>query len=121
MADEILWGHYLYVKKGDRQPIEIALVKRYADMAGDIYRAGQQEIGFSAKEDIDKPTAMGTIGFVYIRNLDSTNFVEIGDDADNPSIKLLAGQAFMGPWGATNVSCKADAAVVIVEFVIIEL
>ena len=120
MADEILYGHFLYVKKGSRQEVEIPLRKKYADMTGDIYRAGQQEIGTN-KENIDKPTAMGTIGFIYIENLDSTNFVEIGDDADNPSLKLLAGQSFMGPWGATNVSCKADAAAVLIEFVIIEL
>ena len=120
MSNEIIYGQYLYVKKGDRLPVEIPLEKRFADMTGDIYNKGQQSIGLTA-EVIAKPADMSTIGFVYVKNIDATNFIEIGNDADNPSIKLLAGQSFSGPWGATNVSCKADTAACLIDFLIIEL
>lgn len=119
MADEIQWGIFLSVQKGSQKRLTIPFLKQYADMAGNVYRQGTQTIG-TAKENIDKPTGMGTIGFVAIVNLHATASVEIGDDADAPSMKLLAGQGFIGPWGATNVSCKASAELD-VEFLIIEL
>jgi len=78
-----------------------------------------QAIG-TTKENLDKPSDMGTIGFIYLHNLDTTNFLAIGDDADGPSLKLKAGEEVFLRWGASNVSVLADTAGCDLEYMLIE-
>lgn len=120
MANELLIDCFLRFKKGNMTPEMVESRPLYQTVTGDVHSCGRQSIGLTA-EVIAKPADMGTIGIVYIRNEDTTNFVEVGDDADNPSIKLEPGQFFLAPWGATNVSCKADTAACVVLFKMFEL
>jgi hypothetical protein len=78
-----------------------------------------QAIGTSA-ENLGKPADMATIGWVYLHCLDATNYVEFGDDADAPSIKLKAGEECFVRWNATNVSAKANTASCDVEYELFE-
>ena len=120
MSDEILVSMSIYVQKGSSNPIDITIHRQYIDMTGDIYQFSQQSVGTSA-ENLEQHADMGTVGIVYAHNLDTTNFVVFGDSADAPSIKLLADQWFLAPWGAAEVSAKADTAACIVEYLLIEL
>ena len=85
---------------------------------GDKYMAGVQIIGTTeesfAKGDI------GTIGFVAVRNMDATNFVQLGAATGAYSVKLLPGQGAVVPWGASNTFVKADTASCEVEYLLIE-
>ena len=107
-----------FVKSGSSE-VHIDTFTKYFDVTGEIAVQSSLSVGIT-KENISKPTDMGTIGYVFLWNRDSTNFVEFGDDADGPSIKLLAGEFGMFRWGATNVSAKADTAACVVEYALIE-
>lgn len=118
MANEIAVQMLLRMKISGEDPVEIDTLTQYFDMTGTEYVSGIFSIGTSA-ETIGKGD-VGTWGWVYMKNLDSTNFVEGGDDADNPSIAMEAGEPFLGRWKATNVSLKADTAACRVQFLGLE-
>lgn len=107
-----------FVKSGSPE-VNIDTFTKYFDVTGETAVQGNLSVGTS-KENIPKPTDMGTIGYVFLWNRDSTNFVEFGDDADAPSLKLLAGEFGLFRWGATDVSAKADTGACIVEYALIE-
>ena len=60
--------------------------------------------------------AGGTPGYVLLRNLDGTNFVQFGADADAPFGKLKAGEAALLRVVAAPISIKADTAACAVEY-----
>ena len=52
-----------------------------------------------------------TARWVYLRNLDTSNFIEVGFSAGVYGIKLLAGETALFPLKTTaTVYCKADTA-----------
>ena len=95
------------------------------DVAGDDYDAGIQTIGTS-NEVLAIKSDLGTaIAWCYFKNLDSTNFVEIGNQNGGAPIyfvKLLAGESTVLPVTVTrdNIACKADTAAVRLEFIVVE-
>jgi hypothetical protein len=89
-----------------------------ASQTGDKYMAGVQIIG-TTEESFTKAD-IGTIGYVAARNMDPTNFVQLGAATGAYSIKLLPGQGCVVPWGAANTFVKADTAVCEVEYLLIE-
>ena len=55
--------------------------------------------------------------YVYLRNLDATNFVEVKTDAAAVLIKLAAGEfAFFPVKGTVGLEIQADTATCIVEY-----
>lgn len=99
-----------YYKSGDT--VEVDEPYTVHDVTGTEYIDTILSIGTSA-ETVTK-SDIGTWGIVYLENLDTTNYVEVGDDADNPTIKLYASGSgvnwCLAPWGATNISLKANTA-----------
>jgi hypothetical protein len=94
------------------------------DVAGDAFIKGVQQIGTS-EEVLLQTDALGTIGYVYVKNLDTTNFVEVGKvqvsaPGDAMPIKLLPGDICLFPAGY-DIYAKADTASCNVEFAIVEL
>jgi hypothetical protein len=69
-----------------------------------------------AKGDITTP------GYMWVKNLDSTNFVEIGydDTGFKNLIKLKAGEEALFRLTQTTPQAKADTAAVDIEYMIIE-
>ena len=108
MANEIAVRMILRLAESGEDPHEVDTFTKYFDMTGTEYLDTIISVG-TAAETVPKGD-IGTWGFVYMKNLDSTNFVEGGDDADSPSMKMLAGEPFLGRWNATNISLKADTA-----------
>ena len=108
MANEIAVRMFLRLVESGEDPHEVDTFTKYFDMTGTEYLDTIISVGTSA-ETVPKGD-IGTWGWLYMRNLDSTNFVEGGDDADNPSIAMEAGEPFLGRWKATNISLKADSA-----------
>src|SRR5947207_780380 len=90
-----------------------------ASQAGDKYEAGVQSIG-TTEESLQKGD-VGTIGWLAIRNMDATNYVEFGSTTGVYSITLLPGEAVCTRWNHTGVFSKANTAAVEVEYLAIEL
>lgn len=83
---------------------------------------GVQIIGTS-EEDLAVGD-VGTPGFLYVRNLDTTNFVQIGkkvSGAMESSVKLKAGQFAWLPSDNITWRCKADTAACKLEFCLFDL
>lgn len=122
MANEITVGGSLSVVNGN-----LSVSKQFSglrfDMTGDSYSANAQSIG-TTYEALTIGADVGNQGWCIMRNLDATNYVEIGLDggADlDPFIRLEAGEFALfrlspaiAPYG------KADTAAVVVEFIVIE-
>jgi hypothetical protein len=90
-----------------------------ADQAGDKYQAGVQIIG-TTEEALDKGD-IGTIGYISFKNLDATNYVQMGITTGVYSIKVLAGKGGVIPWNsATAPLVKANTAAVELDYLMIE-
>ena len=87
-------------------------------MSGDDYVAGTQVIGTS--NETIALADIGTIGWVLIKNLDSTNFVEIGDDGTNYTVKLAAGEGCLFRFSGSSINLKADTAACRVKYLVLE-
>ena len=64
--------------------------------------------------------AVGTIGFVYFKNLDDTNFILIGEDGSSYPIKLMPGEIAVMRWSAAAIHAKSDTAACDLEYAVIE-
>ena len=89
----------------------------YADVSGDSFTHVIQEIG-TANEAISIGGDVGTWGYVYLKNLDSTNYVEVGLTSSY-SIKLKAGEVAMFR-AAAALYAQANTAAVDLEIIVIE-
>jgi len=89
----------------------------YFDVSGSAYIANSIAVGTS-----DETLALGdvgSIGWVYMRNLDGTNFITSGADGTLYNIKMKAGEPFVGRWNGAAVHVKANTASCNMEYVII--
>jgi len=119
MADEITIAATLQVENGNYSDSR-KLTRLTADQATLGGTSGIQEIGTSY-EAITLGD-VSTQGYVYIRNTDTTNFVEIGIEvaaAFNAMIKLLAGEVAVFRAGGT-LYAKADTAAVKIDKLLLE-
>jgi len=90
------------------------------DITGDSYTAAVHEVGTS-EEELTQHADVGTPGWVYAKNLDSTNYVEIGSTTGVYDVKLLAGEAAIWRHNSATVYAKANTAACKVDYVIFEL
>lgn len=91
----------------------------FADQAGDKYQAGVQIVG-TTEEALDKGD-IGTIGYIAFRNLDDTNYFEMGKTTGVYSINCKAGKGGVIPWNNSIAPLvKANTANVEVEYLMIE-
>ena len=117
MADEIKADVALQVAKGSFLWSR-ALSGIAATMTGNAFAGGVVSVGTVAEA-----LALGDVatpGWVLIYNLDATNYVEVGEDADAPFIKLKAGEFAIFRAAAATIEAKAHTAACLVEYFIIE-
>jgi hypothetical protein len=117
MADEINLSASISFKKGDVS--ESAKVSgANADVAGSRFLHKVQTIATSYT-DLDV-TGLTGLSLIFIRNLDSTNFVSISYDGVTDHVEILAGEGYpIRPAGST-IKLKADTAAVNVETMVVE-
>lgn len=106
------------VKDVDTGNLEI-----FVDMSGTDYVSGTQEIGNGSEEAIAE-NEVATAGYVFIRNLDDTNFVLVGlADVTNPddarAIKLKPGEIAMFRANG-DIYAQADTGAVRIQYYIFE-
>lgn len=63
---------------------------------------------------------VGTIGRVFIRNHDATNYVTAGADDTNQPVKVLPGDQIITGWNGAAVHVKANTAPCFCEIFILE-
>ena len=90
------------------------------DMTGNSFSSGVQSIPNSGGEALVEADELGTAGYVFVKNLDSTNYVTLGSHASsNHTIKLKAGESTIFR-AAGTVYGLANTAACNVEYIIIE-
>lgn len=81
------------------------------DMSGGDMLQSTQEIGTSA-EALTWGDITGAPKYVFLKNLDSTNFVTVGFTNPPTEMKLLAGEVMLFPPTTANVYAIANTAAV---------
>jgi hypothetical protein len=81
-------------------------------------RAGQTQAIPTSDTTLTIPAAPG---YVYIKNLDATNYVQVGPDATNWFLRVKAGQIALFPIEGTAMHMKANTATVNVEWQVFSL
>lgn len=119
MADELKISAIIGFSKGGAK-----LVKELSDkitITGDSFTHGVQSIGTS-EEEVAQGVDLGTPGYVFAINLDSTNYVEIGSTTGVYDIKLQAGEFAI--WRHNSASAilyaKANSSACLLEYCIFE-
>lgn len=87
------------------------------DVTGDSFTHEVQEIGTS-EEILFQGTDLGTLGYVFLKNLDSTNYVQVGITGQY-SIRLRAGEIALFRADA-DMYAKANSAAVKLDKILIE-
>ena len=120
MADEVTVTVSLAFAKGGTS-IAYTSGELTFDVSGTHYFANTQEIGAGAYEALDMGSNV-TPGWVFMRNLDATNFVEIkGATGDGAAmLKLKATECGVFRMVSTAPYAQADSAAVDLEYIIID-
>lgn len=117
MSDELRLGITLFFSKGNASIKKSEHIE--VDVAGDAFTNQVQSIAVTPEAALVEGAAIGTPGYVYVKNLDSTNYVHVGITGSY-TIKLLAGQFALFP-AAAAIFAIAPAGICLVEYCIIEL
>jgi hypothetical protein len=119
MANEITQSINLSASKGGAT-VSISTSKRI-NMTGDDMLQGTQVIGTSA-ETLALGEISGAPGNLAIKNLDATNFVEIGGDSGLTvfKIKIAPGEACIFQPTSATLYAQANTAAVRVSVIAIE-
>jgi len=119
MAYEITASANLTARKNNA--VVTGVANFTATMTGNNMVSNTQSIGTSA-EPIDFGDISGAPAAVLIRNLDSTNYVEIGGDSGLTvfKIKIPAGQCALFTPSSGTVYAKANTAAVLVQVTAVE-
>ena len=111
MADEIVITMGMTVTNGSLTKKVGTIVDRY-DMAGTRAFGAVQDIG-TTYELLDTGADVGTEGWSFYRNLDATNYVELGLEvsaAFYAFAKLMPGEMAMLPISSNAIYAKANTA-----------
>lgn len=116
MADELKIGLVVsYDKNGAKY---VRSEHQEVDITGDSIGGQIQSIPTS-NTALVVPAAIGTVGWVYIKNLDATNYVSVGLTGSY-TIKLLAGESTMFR-AAGTIFALANTGACLVEYQMFEL
>ena len=118
MANELTLSATMKFTKGERK-VSVARSGLQLDVAGTDYIQKTQTIGTSAEALVLGD--IGTPGYMFVRNLDSTNFVEIRHGADGADVvKVRAGGIALFELASSTPYAIADTASVEIEVAMIE-
>jgi hypothetical protein len=86
-------------------------------VSGTPFAAHLQNIG-TTDETLDLGD-VGTIGFVFLHNLDASNYITFGSDGSAYPLKLKAGESMIVRWNAAAIHAKANTAACDLEYAIL--
>lgn len=117
MANEIRVTATLSAEKSSGKIPTLGDAQRI-DMTGVDMITSTQSVGTS-DEVLVQPTEIGTLGWVWLKNLDDTNFVSFGLTSSY-TIKLLAGEECVFRAAGADIYALADTASCVVQYAMIE-
>jgi len=117
MSDELRIGVILSYSKGGAPENRVEHIE--VDVTGDSFIHQNQSVGTS-EEELTQGADLGSPGYVFIKNLDATNYVEVGSTTGVYDIKLLAGEIAIYRHNSNTLYAKANTAACLVEYIIIE-
>jgi hypothetical protein len=117
MADELSIIIDLSFSKGGAKVQRSESIK--VDITGDAFSHEVQAVG-TTEEQLAQGADLGTPGYILIKNLDSTNYVEIGSTTGVYDIKLLAGEIALYRHNSATIYAKANTSSCNVEYILIE-
>ena len=93
----------------------------FVTVSGNYAVHNVQAVGFAAAEALIKGD-ITTVGYCWFKNLDATNFVEVGydDTGFKNVIKLKAGEEAVVRLGQNTPQAQADTAGVKLEYIMVE-
>lgn len=117
MANELTISARLSFSKGG------ASVRRAENISvtvtGDAFSHEVQEVGTS-EEALVQGSELGTPGYLFIKNMNATNYVEVGSTTGVYDIKLLAGEIALYRHNSATVYAKSNTGACLVEYLLIE-
>jgi hypothetical protein len=119
MANEIQINLSLNASKNGAQVAGSTLLS--IDMSGDQFISNVQIIGTSNEALVVGDVT--TVGFVSVKNLDTTNYLEVFLDNANAQLvaKLLPGEACLFKPGTVTLYARANTAACNAQVILIEL
>lgn len=122
MANEFYWklqGRYSPAN-ANTLPSSLGIVEGYTNQSGVDHEAGTQNIGTS-EETITWSTDIGDEYWLFIRNLDATNYVQLGFATGVYGIRLRAGDFMLIPLEpGTTIYALANTAACNVQYLVYE-
>ena len=88
-------------------------------VTGDAFTSGVQAVG-TTEEELAQGADLGTPGYVFIKNLDTTNYVEIGSTTGVYDLKLKAGEIALYRHNSATIYAKANTAACNVKYFLSE-
>ena len=117
MANEISLSASLIFSKGGASVSRLENIQ--VDVTGDAFSYEVQEVGTS-EEVLAQGADLGTPGYMFIKNLDATNYVEVGSTTGVYDIKLKAGEFAIYRHNSATVYTKANTGACNVAYLLIE-
>lgn len=122
MASELLITTRLRFRKGSIDTADRGVSNLAVNVAGDAYQSAVQNIG-TTHEIIVIPAEIATAGYIQFRNLDPTNYIEIGllvSGTFYPCAKMKAGEPALFRAGTNSLYAKANTAACNLEMLAVE-
>lgn len=89
-------------------------------VTGDAFSHEVQSIG-TTEEQLAQGADLDVPGYMFIKNLDTTNYVEVGSTTGVYDIKMKAGEIALYRHNSVTVYAKANTAACLVEYLLVEL
>jgi hypothetical protein len=120
MSQEITATASLSYAKGNISTVTMGKSGSRFDVSGSNYERGTQTITTSSPQEIGLGS-IGTPGWFFIQNNDSTNYVTIYDaTSGNAFLKLKPGEFATGRFAAAAPAAQSNTSSVVIEFMIVE-
>ncbi len=116
MANELTLSGKISYSKGGAE-VTRNLTSTSVTIAGTAIAQGVQSIPTSDTT----LTIVAAPGYVFVKNLDATNYVQVGPDATNWFLKLFPGQWAIFPINGTAMHAKANTGACLLEFIVFSL
>jgi hypothetical protein len=117
MADELNLVLSINFSKGNAEISRS--ISKDVTITGDAYNSAVQSIGTS-EEEVAQGAEVGTPGFVFVHNMDATNYIEIGSTTGVYDIKLKAGEWAIYRHNSATIYAKANTGACLLEYIIFE-
>lgn len=122
MANELYWklvGRYAPAN-ASAVPASVGTIETYDDQVGTDFVSGTQQIG-TTEEQISWSSDIGDEGWMVIRNLDPTNYVQVGFATGVYGMRIYPGQFAVFPAEpGLSIYVKANTAACQVQYFVYE-